>query len=150
DAAAEAAMGHIELARWADVVLVAPASANTLARLAHGLADDLLGTLCLASERPLLLAPAMNRLMWAHPATQANMALLQARGAQILGPDSGAQACGEVGAGRMLEPDAIVAALEELASAPAAPDLRGLRVLVSAGPTLEDLDPVRYLGNRSS
>ncbi|MBU6404252.1 MAG: bifunctional phosphopantothenoylcysteine decarboxylase/phosphopantothenate--cysteine ligase CoaBC [Proteobacteria bacterium] len=150
DAAAEAAMGHIELARWADVVLVAPASANTLARLAHGLADDLLGTLCLASDRPLLLAPAMNRLMWAHPATQANLALLQARGAQILGPDSGAQACGEVGAGRMLEPDAIVAALAELAPAAAATDLRGLRVLVSAGPTLEDLDPVRYLGNRSS
>ncbi|MCK9366431.1 MAG: bifunctional phosphopantothenoylcysteine decarboxylase/phosphopantothenate--cysteine ligase CoaBC [Metallibacterium scheffleri] len=150
DAAAEAAMGHIELARWADVVLVAPASANTLARLAHGLADDLLGTLCLASDRPLLLAPAMNRLMWAHPATQANLALLQARGAQILGPDSGTQACGEVGAGRMLEPDAIVTALAELAPAVAAVDLHGLRVLISAGPTLEDLDPVRYLGNRSS
>ena len=150
DAAAEAAMGHIELARWADVVLVAPASANTLARLAHGLADDLLGTLCLASDRPLLLAPAMNRLMWAHPATQANLALLQARGAQILGPDSGAQACGEVGTGRMLEPDAIVTALAELAPAAAAADLHGLHVLVSAGPTLEDLDPVRYLGNRSS
>ena len=149
DAAAEAAMGHIELARWADVVLIAPASANTLARLAHGLADDLLGTLCLASDRPLLLAPAMNRLMWAHAATQANLALLQARGAQILGPGHGAQACGEVGAGRMLEPDAIVAALSTLAPA-AAVDLRGLRVLVSAGPTLEDLDPVRYLGNRSS
>lgn len=150
DAAAEAAMGHIELARWADVVLIAPASANTLARLAHGLADDLLGTLCLASDRPLLLAPAMNRLMWAHPATQANLALLQARGAQILGPDSGAQACGEVGTGRMLEPDAIVTALAELAPAAAAADLRGLHVLISAGPTLEDLDPVRYLGNRSS
>lgn len=149
DAAAEAAMGHIELARWADVVLVAPASANTLARLAHGLADDLLGTLCLASDRPLLLAPAMNRLMWAHAATQANLALLQARGAQILGPGHGAQACGEIGAGRMLEPDAIVAALATLAPAAAA-DLRGLRVLVSAGPTLEDIDPVRYLGNRSS
>jgi phosphopantothenoylcysteine decarboxylase/phosphopantothenate--cysteine ligase len=150
DAAAEAAMGHIELARWADVVLIAPASANTLARLAHGLADDLLSTLCLASARPLVLVPAMNRQMWAHPATQANLALLQAHGARVLGPGSGAQACGEIGAGRMLEPDAILAALAGLASEAAAPDLRGLRVLVSAGPTCEDLDPVRYLGNRSS
>ncbi|EQD30506.1 phosphopantothenoylcysteine decarboxylase/phosphopantothenate--cysteine ligase, partial [mine drainage metagenome] len=154
DAAAEAAMGHIELARWAELILIAPASARTLARLAHGLADDLLSTLCLASDRPLVLAPAMNRLMWAHPATQANLALLQARGAHVLGPDSGAQACGETGDGRMLEPDAIVTALDEALNQSAAdataPALQGLHVLVSAGPTCEDLDPVRYLGNRSS
>jgi len=154
DAAAEAAMGHIELARWAELILIAPASARTLARLAHGLADDLLSTLCLASDHPLVLAPAMNRLMWAHPATQANLALLQARGAHVLGPDSGAQACGETGDGRMLEPDAIVTALDEALNQSAAdataPALQGLHVLVSAGPTCEDLDPVRYLGNRSS
>lgn len=111
DAAAEAAMGHIELARWADRIVVAPATANTLAKLAHGFADDLVSTLCLASDAPLVVAPAMNRLMWAHPATQANMATLRARGASVLGPGAGEQACGEVGEGRLLEPDAIVAAL---------------------------------------
>jgi phosphopantothenoylcysteine decarboxylase/phosphopantothenate--cysteine ligase len=146
DAQAEAAMGHIELARWASVVVIAPASAATLARLAHGLADDLLTTLVLASEAPLVLAPAMNRAMWANPATQANVDVLRGRGARILGPGSGEQACGEVGEGRMLEPADIVAAL-----APAAPGLlAGRRVVVSAGPTYEDLDPVRFLGNRSS
>ena len=144
DAAAEAAMGHIELARWADAILIAPASADLLARLAHGLADDLLATLCLASDRPLWLAPAMNRLMWAHPATQANLDLLRARGARMLGPASGEQACGELGEGRMLEPEAIVAALHT----PGA--LAGVRVLISAGPTYEDIDPVRFIGNRSS
>ncbi len=148
DASAEAAMSHIELARWADAVLVAPASANVLARLAHGFADDLLTTLSLAaSDRPLWLAPAMNRLMWAHPATQANVELLRARGAHVLGPASGEQACGEVGEGRMLEPEAIIAALS-IFEAPQM--LAGRRVLVSAGPTHEDLDPVRFLGNRSS
>lgn len=111
DEAAEAAMGHIELARWADRIVVAPATANTLAKLAHGFADDLVSTLCLASDAPLVVAPAMNRLMWAHPATQANMATLRARGASVLGPGAGGQACGEVGEGRLLEPDAIVAAL---------------------------------------
>ena len=110
DAAAEAAMGHIELARWPDRIVIAPASANTIARLAHGLADDLVSTLCLATDAPLALAPAMNRLMWAHPATQANAETLRARGALLLGPDSGGQACGEVGEGRMMEPEAIVAA----------------------------------------
>lgn len=149
DAMAEAAMGHIELARWADVILIAPASADLIARLAHGLADDLLSTLCLASDRPLWLAPAMNRLMWAHPATQANVALLAARGARLLGPGSGGQACGEVGEGRMLEPADIVDALLASATTTDAA-LAGLRVLVSAGPTREDFDPVRYLGNRSS
>ncbi len=147
DAGAEAAMGHIELARWADLILVAPASANLLARLAHGMADDLLTTLCLASDRPLWLAPAMNRLMWAHPATQANRDTLLARGAHLLGPGSGAQACGEIGEGRMLEPAAIVA---ELLAQTAGSVLAGCRVLISAGPTHEDLDPVRYIGNRSS
>lgn len=147
DEAAEAAMGHIELARWADVVLVAPASADTLARLAHGLADDLLATLCLASEAPLVVAPAMNRQMWAHPATQANLGLLRQRGVQVLGPAAGSQACGETGAGRMLEPEQLVAALS--ADGPVA-QLSGLRVVVTAGPTHEDVDPVRFIGNRSS
>ncbi len=149
DAAAEAAMGHIELARWADLVLIAPATADLLARLAQGRADDLLTTLCLASDRPLWLAPAMNRLMWAHPATRANIELLGARGARVLGPGVGAQACGETGEGRMLEPgDIAAAALAALA--PRVAGLAGRRVLINAGPTFEDIDPVRFLGNRSS
>jgi phosphopantothenoylcysteine decarboxylase/phosphopantothenate--cysteine ligase len=147
DSAAEAAMGHIELARWATCVLVAPASADFIARLAHGLAPDLLGTLCLATEAPIAIAPAMNRVMWANAATQANVALLRERGVDILGPAEGDQACGEVGAGRMLEPLQLVAALQ--ARQPTGP-LAGARLLVSAGPTYEDLDPVRFLGNRSS
>lgn len=147
DAGAEAAMGHIELARWATRVLVAPASADLLARLAQGRAEDLLGTLCLATEAPVAVAPAMNRVMWAHPATQANVALLRGRGVQVHGPASGTQACGEVGEGRMLEPSDIVEALA-LAAGPRR--LAGRRVLVSAGPTFEDIDPVRFLGNRSS
>jgi phosphopantothenoylcysteine decarboxylase / phosphopantothenate---cysteine ligase len=147
DDSAEAAMGHIELARWADRIVIAPASADLLARLAHGLADDLLTTLCLASEAPLLLAPAMNRLMWQHPATRANLVTLRERGAAVLGPDDGEQACGEVGPGRMVEPSAIAAA----ALAPSAGGvLAGRRVLLTAGPTFEDIDPVRYIGNRSS
>lgn len=111
DPAHEAAMGHIELARWPDAILIAPASANTLARLAHGFADDLLSTLCLASNRPLFVAPAMNRLMWSHPATQANVATLQARGVTMLPPGSGEQACGETGEGRLMEPPLIFDAL---------------------------------------
>jgi Phosphopantothenate-cysteine ligase (EC 6.3.2.5)/Phosphopantothenoylcysteine decarboxylase (EC 4.1.1.36) len=146
DAQAEAAMGHIELARWADALLIAPASADLLARLAAGLADDLLTTLCLASDRPLTVVPAMNRLMWAHPATRANLATLRARGVRVLGPDSGAQACGETGPGRMVEPQAIAAALLATGSGP----LAGRRAVVTAGPTREALDPVRYLSNRSS
>jgi phosphopantothenoylcysteine decarboxylase/phosphopantothenate--cysteine ligase len=145
DPAAEAAMGHIELARWADCLLIAPATAHCIARLAHGLADDLLTTLCLASAAPLVLAPAMNRLMWQHPATQANLATLTARGARVLGPADGEQACGEVGPGRMLQPEEIAAALHRHAGA-----LAGHRVLVTAGPTREAIDPVRYLSNRSS
>jgi phosphopantothenoylcysteine decarboxylase/phosphopantothenate--cysteine ligase len=147
DEAAEAAMGHIELARWATKVLVAPASANTLARLAQGRANDLLSTLCLATEAPLTVAPAMNRVMWAHPATQANVATLVARGVEVLGPATGDQACGEVGAGRLLEPMQIVAAV---IAGTTAPRLAGRRVLITAGPTFEDIDPVRFIGNRSS
>lgn len=146
---AESAFGHIDLARWADVILIAPASADIIARLAHGLADDLLTTLCLASAAPLCLAPAMNRQMWAAAATEYNCELLEERGARFFGPAEGAQACGETGAGRLLEPTALV---EELARLfPSADErLRGRRILVTAGPTREDLDPVRYLSNRSS
>jgi phosphopantothenoylcysteine decarboxylase/phosphopantothenate--cysteine ligase len=113
DAAAEAAMGHIELARWAELVLVAPATANTLAKLTHGLADDLVSTLCLATTAPLVVAPAMNHRMWLHPATQANLSVLRERGVRVIGPDDGPQACGEFGPGRLREPEAIVAALRE-------------------------------------
>ncbi|MGA9332770.1 MAG: bifunctional phosphopantothenoylcysteine decarboxylase/phosphopantothenate--cysteine ligase CoaBC [Rudaea sp.] len=147
DEAAEAAMGHIELARWAQRILIAPASADVIARLAHGLADDLLTTLCLASEAPIAVAPAMNQQMWAHAATQSNLALLRERAVAVLGPDSGSQACGEFGAGRLLEPDRIVADLAALHGPRA---MRGTHVLVSAGPTFEDIDPVRFIGNRSS
>ena len=147
DEAAEAAMGHIELARWATRVLVAPASANLIARLAQGRANDLLSTLCLATEAPVAIAPAMNRVMWAHPATRANVATLRAREVDVFGPAAGDQACGETGFGRMLEPLQLVDAL--LAGTVPGP-LAGRAVLVSAGPTYEDIDPVRYLGNRSS
>ena len=148
DEAAEAAMGHIELARWADRVLVAPASADFLARLAHGLAGDLLTTLCLATDAPLSVAPAMNRLMWANAATQANVALLRSRGVTVLGPGEGDQACGETGPGRMLEPTEIVNALAPGDSASGA--MAGLKVLITAGPTRERIDPVRFITNRSS
>ncbi|MEO7063831.1 MAG: bifunctional phosphopantothenoylcysteine decarboxylase/phosphopantothenate--cysteine ligase CoaBC [Dokdonella sp.] len=147
DESAEAAMGHIELARWADEIVIAPASADCLARLAHGHADDLLTTLCLASAAPLSVAPAMNQQMWAHAATQANLGQLRARGVRMFGPGSGSQACGDFGAGRLLEPDAIVT---ELVAARGPRELAGLDVLVSAGPTYEDIDPVRFIGNRSS
>jgi len=148
DDAAEAAMGHIELARWAQIVLIAPASADFIARLAGGRADDLLATLCVATEAPIVLAPAMNRVMWLNKATQANVETLIARGVRILGPASGNQACGEIGAGRMWEPLQLA---ESLLEAPAnAGLLAGLNVLITAGPTRERLDPVRYLTNRSS
>ncbi|MFT3906428.1 MAG: bifunctional phosphopantothenoylcysteine decarboxylase/phosphopantothenate--cysteine ligase CoaBC [Steroidobacteraceae bacterium] len=148
DAAAEAAMGHIELARWADLVLVAPASADFLARLASGRADDLLATLCLATSAPIVVAPAMNRLMWANAATQANVATLRARGVTLLGPESGDQACGEVGPGRMMEPHDIVTQLLPRFQ-PQGP-LSGQRVLITAGPTREYIDPVRFISNCSS
>jgi phosphopantothenoylcysteine decarboxylase/phosphopantothenate--cysteine ligase len=147
DEAAEAAMGHIELARWAQRILIAPASADLIARLAHGFADDLLTTLCLASAAPLAIAPAMNQQMWAHAATQANISTLRERGVDLLGPADGSQACGEFGAGRLLEADSIVA---EIAALHGPKILSGARVLVSAGPTYEDIDPVRFIGNRSS
>src|SRR6204780_1390403 len=148
DPAAEAAMGHIELARWAELVLVAPASADFLARLAHGLADDLLSTLCLATEAPIALAPAMNQQMWRNAATRANVELLSARGVHLIGPEVGEQACGEHGPGRMLEPNEIVARTAALLAPAGA--LRGRRVLLTAGPTRECIDPVRFVSNRSS
>ena len=147
DADAEAAMGHIELARWADAVLVAPASADSLARLAQGRADELLSTLCLATTAPLAVAPAMNHRMWEHAATQANLATLRERGVGVFGPDAGDQACGEFGPGRMREPAALV---EELVGLLVPRVLDGMRVLITAGPTREPLDPVRYLSNQSS
>ena len=151
DPAAEAAMGHIELARWASLILIAPASANTIARLAHGLADDLLSTLCLASEAPQVIAPAMNRIMWSHAATQQNIDTLHARGVRTLGPGVGSQACGETGAGRMLEPEEIVEHLSGLNNAALiAKKLAGKKILITAGPTREPIDPVRFLSNRSS
>ena len=189
DETAEAAMGHIELARWADVVLAAPATANLMARLAHGFADDLLATLCLATPAPIVLAPAMNQQMWRAAATQGNLEVLVGRGVRIIGPDAGWQACGDVGPGRMSEPADIVSELlgedgsassraassGAASSAPAAPGptapdsgdapagdpdsagaaesaapLAGVRVLVTAGPTREAIDPVRFISNHSS
>ena len=147
DPQAEAGMGHIELARWADLVLIAPATANVLARLAHGFADDLLTTVCLATSAPLVLAPAMNQQMWRAGATQANAQAMLDRGVAILGPAQGDQACGDVGPGRMLEPEAIA---ERVAARFRGGALEGIDVLVTAGPTREALDPVRYLTNHSS
>jgi len=148
DAAAEAAMGHIELARWAQLVLIAPASADFLARLATGQANDLLSTLCLATQAPIAVAPAMNHLMWSHAATRANVATLGERGVHILGPAEGDQACGEIGEGRMLEPLDLAERLRALLPADGA--LAGRRVLITAGPTRERIDPVRFISNRSS
>jgi phosphopantothenoylcysteine decarboxylase/phosphopantothenate--cysteine ligase len=155
DAAAEAAMGHIELARWADAVLIAPATAGFLARLATGQADDLLATLCLATEAPLIVAPAMNHVMWANAATRANVATLTGRGVQVLGPAAGDQACGEVGEGRMLEPTELAERVAALLDSGARTGgtrgtLAGRRVLITAGPTRERIDPVRFISNRSS
>ncbi|MEA3411034.1 MAG: bifunctional phosphopantothenoylcysteine decarboxylase/phosphopantothenate--cysteine ligase CoaBC [Pseudomonadota bacterium] len=147
DPSAEAAMGHISLARRADLVLIAPASADFMARLAHGLADDLLATLCLATRAPIALAPAMNQAMWENAATRANVNVLRERGIHLLGPGEGEQACGETGEGRMFEPFDLVAAAGKLLSDGF---LSGLRLLVTAGPTQEAIDPVRYLSNRSS
>lgn len=154
DPDAEAGMGHIELAKWADHILIAPASADVIARLSMGMANDLLTTLCLASTAPLHLAPAMNQQMWKHPATQANITTLQTRGAHLIGPDSGAQACGDVGAGRMTEPQAIrdnfIHFVQSLHSGSQGLVLTGKKVLITAGPTREAIDPVRFLSNRSS
>ena len=150
DAAAEAAMGHIELARWPQRIVIAPATADFIARIAHGLADDLLSTLCLATDVPIVVVPAMNRLMWANAATQANVAVLRQRGLTILGPADGSQACGETGAGRMVEPQEIVEAVFATPRAETAGLLRGRKVVVTAGPTREHIDPVRFITNRSS
>ncbi|RRQ24391.1 bifunctional phosphopantothenoylcysteine decarboxylase/phosphopantothenate--cysteine ligase CoaBC [Guyparkeria sp. SCN-R1] len=150
DAEAESGMDHIALARWADAVVIAPASADLMARLAAGMADDLLTTLCLATDAPVHLAPAMNRQMWAHPATQANRDTLLARGVTLLGPAAGAQACGEIGEGRMLEPEAIVEALADALLTNTRQDLAGRHVVVTAGGTREPIDPVRFIANRSS
>lgn len=147
DTQAEAGMGHIQLARWADAILVAPASADFLARLRIGRADDLLMAVCLASDVPLAVAPAMNHKMWSDPATEDNIRVLRSRGVLILGPDSGDQACGEVGPGRLLEPITLVGQLAEVFETGA---LAGLHVMVTAGPTQEAVDPVRYLSNHSS
>jgi phosphopantothenoylcysteine decarboxylase/phosphopantothenate--cysteine ligase len=148
DVEAERAMSHIELARWADLVLVAPATANFLAQLAHGNADDLLTTICLATAAPIAVAPAMNQQMWANAATQGNAAKLRERGIHVLGPGAGSQACGEFGEGRMLEPLQIAESVWSLF--PVNGPLSGKRVLITAGPTRERIDPVRFISNRSS
>ena len=148
DESAERAMSHIELARWADLILIAPATADFIAHLAHGLADNLLTTICLASSAPVAVAPAMNRQMWANPATQANIAQLRGRGVHVFGPDSGSQACGEVGEGRMMEPADIASSV--FAVLPADGPLKGRKVMITAGPTRERIDPVRFISNRSS
>jgi phosphopantothenoylcysteine decarboxylase/phosphopantothenate--cysteine ligase len=150
DPAAEAGMDHIELARWAERLVIAPATADLIARVAAGLADDLLTTLCLATEAPVFIAPAMNRVMWEHPATQTNVATLVARGAVLLGPGSGSQACGETGPGRLLEPAEIAARVSAASEPTPAQTLADVRVLITAGPTREPIDPVRFIGNRSS
>lgn len=147
DPAHEAAMGHIQLARWADLVLVAPASADFMARLAAGMADDLLATLCLATEAPMVLAPAMNQAMWRNPATRDNAGLLAQRGVLLWGPEDGEQACGDQGPGRMLEATELLQRVQALLESSR---VDALRVLITAGPTREPVDPVRYLSNRSS
>ncbi|MDX1802972.1 MAG: bifunctional phosphopantothenoylcysteine decarboxylase/phosphopantothenate--cysteine ligase CoaBC [Alcanivorax sp.] len=147
DPKAEAAMGHIELARWADLVLIAPASANFLARMAHGHGNDLLTTLCLATGAPIAVAPAMNQQMWADSTTQKNQLILQEKGIHIFGPGSGSQACGETGEGRMLEPLDIIQMAADVFDYQL---LTGKHVIITAGPTREAIDPVRYITNKSS
>ncbi|MCL4162126.1 UNVERIFIED_CONTAM: hypothetical protein GTU68_019626, partial [Idotea baltica] len=151
---AEAGMGHIELARWADLIIIAPATADLMARMKVGMADDLLTTLILATAAPVHLAPAMNQQMWAHPATQENIAVLSNRHL-IHGPAAGVQACGDIGYGRMLEPQEIVEAVQKSLESEDTPNhidqkLAGKKILITAGPTREPIDPVRYLTNRSS
>lgn len=147
DLQAEAAMGHIELARWADVVLIAPATADFMARLANGNADDLLTTLCLATQAPIALAPAMNQGMWKHTLTQDNLQALKQKNIHIFGPGEGSQACGDIGMGRMIEPAEIVTKLGAIFASGA---LAGINVLLTAGPTHEPIDPVRFISNGSS
>ena len=147
DTEAESAMGHIELARWADLILVAPASANFMARLARGNGDDLLTTICLAAQCPIAVAPAMNQGMWANEATQANVTQLQQQHVRMFGPDQGLQACGETGLGRLLDIEGIVELTEQVFPSGL---LTGKRVVITAGPTREAIDPVRYISNHSS
>ncbi len=147
DVQAEAAMGHIELARWADLILIAPVSANFIARLAHGEANDLLSAICLASSAPIALAPAMNQAMWSNQNTQENLAALKSKGLSIFGPAEGEQACGDIGLGRMLEPAELIEQAAELFQNGV---LAGLNVSITAGPTREAIDPVRYISNHSS
>jgi phosphopantothenoylcysteine decarboxylase / phosphopantothenate---cysteine ligase len=147
DDKAEQAMNHITLARWADQVVIAPASADFIARLAHGHANDLLTTLCLATPAPLILAPAMNRFMWENAATQNNVEILRNRNIHFIGPDVGAQACGDIGLGRMVEPLQII---EQLTFLTKNPILQNKHILITAGPTHEPIDPVRYISNKSS
>ena len=148
DPAAEAAMGHIELGKWADLVILAPATADLIARVAAGMAHDLVSTICLATPAPVAVVPAMNQQMYRNAATQHNLEILASRGLLIWGPDSGSQACGDVGPGRMLDPLAIV----DMAATHFAPvnDLQHLNIMITAGPTREPLDPVRYISNHSS
>jgi phosphopantothenoylcysteine decarboxylase/phosphopantothenate--cysteine ligase len=152
DEDAEAGMGHIELARWADYFLVAPATANTIAKLAHGLADDLLTTLALATTAPVFIAPAMNQQMWIAQATTTNMQTLVERGTRVLGPAAGEQACGDLGYGRMLEPQELADAIAEFATSNnnIAALFKNKRIMITAGPTREEIDPVRYISNHSS
>ncbi|WP_435979179.1 bifunctional phosphopantothenoylcysteine decarboxylase/phosphopantothenate--cysteine ligase CoaBC [Psychrobacter sp. DM4] len=151
DEKAEAGMGHIELARWADLVVIAPASANTLARLAMGMADDLLTTVCLATTAPVIIAPAMNQQMWAHPAVSLNIQTLRDMNYHIITPASGEQACGDVGAGRLPEPEQLLNEVLLFNAQRHIPQLlTGKRVVITAGPTVEAIDPVRYLSNHSS
>lgn len=156
DPEAEAGMGHIELARWAELILIAPATADLMARLSYGHADDLLTTLCLAATADCVMAPAMNQAMWRHPATQENAQRLSRQGWHLLGPDAGDQACGDIGPGRMLEPETILAILSESLGSVSAPTSKAsnaagdLTITITAGPTREALDPVRYLSNHSS
>ena len=145
----EAEIGHIRLSREADLVVVAPATADLIAKMAHGLTDDLASTALLATDKPVLIAPAMNPAMWAHPATQRSIGQVRADGVGVVGPNPGDMACGETGLGRMAEPEQILAAIEDLLAAPAGP-LIGVRALVTSGPTIEAIDPVRFLANRSS
>ena len=146
----EAEMGHIELSRSADLVVVVPATADLMAKAANGLADDLASTTLLATDKPVLMAPSMNVRMWLHPATQRNLAALKADGVLFVGPDEGAMACGEFGPGRMAETEVIFTAITAALNGPAERSLRGKRALVTAGPTVEPIDPVRFLSNRSS
>nr|WP_201605181.1 bifunctional phosphopantothenoylcysteine decarboxylase/phosphopantothenate--cysteine ligase CoaBC [Psychrobacter sp. JCM 18903] len=151
DEKAEAGMGHIELAKWADLIIIAPASANTLARLAMGMADDLLTTVCLATAAPVIIAPAMNQQMWAHPAVNLNVQTLRDMNYQIIAPASGEQACGDVGAGRLPEPEQLLAEVLLFNAMQTTPQLlAGKRVVITAGPTVEAIDPVRYLSNHST